>query len=216
MKGQIIEAIEKNKIIAIIRGLDKQNCVRTAEALYHGGIKLVEVTFNQKETQKVGQTLDAIRAIRQTLDKRVWVGAGTVTSPELARLAKEAGAAFIISPDANADVIRVTGELGMVSIPGALTATEVLAAHRAGADFVKLFPAASLGTGYLKALRSPINHVKFLAVGGIDQSNLKDFLQAGAYGLGVGGCLVKQQWIEEGNFQGITELAKEFCRAAEI
>ena len=83
------------------------------------------------------------------------MGAGTVTTPELVRLAFEAGAGYIISPDVNTRVIATTRELGMVSMPGAMTPTEILTAHEAGADFVKLFPAAMLGIPYLKAIRGP-------------------------------------------------------------
>lgn len=113
----------------------------------------------------------------------------------------------------SSEVIAYTRQEGLVSIPGALTATEALTAHRAGADYVKLFPAAMLGPAYLKALRSPLNHIRFLAVGGVDEKNMAAFLQAGAAGVGVGGCLVKQQWIQEGRFAELTALAKEFCQA---
>lgn len=149
-----------------MRGLEKAYCLPAVQALYAGGIRLVEVTFNQKEPATHKHTLEAIRQIREEMQGKMCVGAGTVTSVELARQAKEAGATFIVSPDTNPEVIAYTREAGMVSIPGALTATEALTAHRAGADYVKLFPAAMLGPAYLKALRAPLNHIRFLAVGG--------------------------------------------------
>ena len=101
----------------------------------------------------------------------------------------------------------------MVSMPGALTPTEVLQAHKAGADFVKLFPAGNLGPGYLKSVAAPINHVKLLAVGGVNEKNVAEFLKAGAVGAGVGGNLVNKTWIAEGKFQEITALAKTFTDA---
>ena len=115
---------------------------------------------------------------------------------------------FIISPDCNVDVIRRTRELGMVSMPGVLTPTEIMTAHRAGADYVKLFPVGNLGVSYVKALRAPISHVKLMAVGGVNEGNIADFLAAGVYGVGVGGNLANKKWIEAGEFDKITETAK--------
>ena len=97
-------------------------------------------------------------------------------------------------------MIKRTRELGLVSMPGALTPSEIMTAHRAGADFVKLFPAADMGPGYLKAVRAPLNHIKLMAVGGINEKNAGDFLAAGAAGVGVGGNLANRAWIEAGEF----------------
>ena len=184
-----------------------------AQALYAGGIRAIEVTFNQKQPDKFVQTTDAIRAIKEAMGERMAVGAGTVTSVALVELAHGAGAEFIVSPDMNVDVIRRTKELGMVSMPGALTPTEILTAHQSGADFVKVFPAGCLGAGYIKAIRGPINHVPLLAVGGVSEKNASEFLKAGCAGIGAGGNLVNKQWIEAGAFDKITALAKEFIRA---
>jgi 2-dehydro-3-deoxyphosphogluconate aldolase/(4S)-4-hydroxy-2-oxoglutarate aldolase len=140
------------------------------------------------------------------------VGAGTVTSVELAELAHSAGAKFIISPDSNPAVIRRTKELGMVSLPGALTPSEAMIAHNAGADFVKLFPISDLGVGYVKAVRAPLSHIDFMAVGGVNTDNLKSFLDAGCVGAGIGGCLVNKKWVEAGEFDKITQVAEEMVK----
>jgi 2-dehydro-3-deoxyphosphogluconate aldolase/(4S)-4-hydroxy-2-oxoglutarate aldolase len=100
-----------------------------------------------------------------------------------------------------------------VSLPGALSPGECLAAHEAGADFVKLFPASDLGTGYVKALRAPLSHIRFLAVGGINETNAAAFIQAGALGLGVGGNLVNKEWMAAGQWERITELARRLATA---
>ena len=105
------------------------------------------------------------------------------------------------------NVIRRTRELGMVSMPGCLTPSEIMDAHRAGADFVKLFPAADLGPGFLKAIRAPISHVPMLVVGGINEKNIGDFLAAGAAGAGIGGNLANKAWIEAGEYEKVTEVA---------
>ena len=133
---------------------------------------------------------------------------------ELVELAASAGAKYIISPDVNVDVIRRTRELGMVSLPGAMTPTEVMTAHNAGADFVKLFPVGNLGIPYVKAIRAPISHVKLLAVGGVNEDNVADFLHAGLVGAGVGGNLANKKWIEAGEYHKITETARKLVDAA--
>ena len=167
MAGAIEQRILDEKLIAIVRGIDADKCVRVAEALYAGGIRLIEVTFAQAKPESFPETANAIAAMVKALDGRAEIGAGTVTTTALVDLAADAGAKFIISPDANPDVIRRTKERGLVSIPGAMTPTEILSAHAAGADFVKLFPYSNGGAGYIKAIHAPLAHVPLLAVGGV-------------------------------------------------
>ena len=167
MKSDVVNAIEREKIIAIVRGISPEKCMKVADALYAGGIRLLEITFDQREFTSHQETANIISSIGQKYEGRMYIGAGTVTTCELVECAAKAGARFVISPDVNEDVIRRTVELDMVSIPGAMTPTEIMTAHRAGADFVKLFPAGELGIAYVKAVRAPISHVKLLAVGGI-------------------------------------------------
>lgn len=214
MRENTIEQIIKEKVIAIVRGVGPEQCLRVAEALCQGGIRLVEITFNQKDPDSFRETTDAISAIGKAYAGKMLCGAGTVTSEELVDRAADAGAAYIISPDSNLAVIRRTLERGLVSIPGAMTPTEILAAYNAGADFVKLFPAAALGTAYIKAIRAPINHVRLLAVGGVDEKNIGAFLAAGLYGAGVGGNLANKAWIQAGEFDRITAAARELVAAA--
>lgn len=210
MREQVIQTILDEKIIAIVRGVEVEKAVKAAEALYAGGIKLVEITFNQKDPISWCKTAEAIRQIREKMGGKMLVGAGTVTSPELVEMAANAGAAYIISPDTDVEVIRKTRELGLVSLPGAYTATEAKQAHVAGADFVKLFPCIEGAPAYLKALCAPFNHIRFLAVGGVNADNAAEFLKAGAVGVGVGGCLVNKKWVDAGEYERITEEAKRF------
>ena len=208
MRDQVIQQIEQEKIIAIVRGVGPEQCMKVADALYAGGIRLMEITYNQKDPASFQATADAISAITKAYEGRMLVGAGTVTTTELVELTAKAGGKFIISPDTNPDVIRRTRELDMVSMPGALTPTEIMTAHRAGADYVKLFPAGDLGPNYVKAVRAPISHVKMTAVGGINEKNMADFLKAGVCGFGIGGNLANKAWIEAGEFDKITETAR--------
>lgn len=209
MREQVIKIIEENKIVAIIRGVDCGVAVKVARALFAGGIKLVEVTFNQKEPEKFSSTTDAIKAIKENCPEMT-VGAGTVLTVEQVDLARAAGAEYVVSPDVDVDVIKRTISLDMVSLPGAYTASEAKTAHSAGADFVKLFPCTDGAIEYLKAIKAPLSHIKFLAVGGINVDNAADFIKAGAIGIGVGSSLVNKEWIKNGEFEKITALAKKF------
>ncbi len=181
MKTQVIQKTEAEKIIAIVRGVGPEQCMKVADALYAGGIRLMEVTYDQKTPASFQATADAIAAIAKAYKGRMFVGAGTVTTPELVEMTAKAGA---------------------------MTPTEVMTAHWAGADFVKLFPVGNLGVSYVKALRAPISHVKLMAVGGVNEGNIADFLAAGICGVGVGGNLANQKWIESGEFDKITETAR--------
>ena len=210
MREQVIEKIKEEKIIAIVRGMEVDQTVKIAQALYEGGVSLIEVTFNQKCPEKFHQTADSIRAIREAMGDKMLVGAGTVTSVELVEMAAEAGAMYMISPDMDKDVIRRTRELGLVSIPGAYTATEAKQAYLAGADFVKLFPCVGDAPAYVKAICAPFNHIPFLAVGGVSADNAAEFLKAGAVGLGVPSCLANKKWADAGRYDLITEEAKKF------
>lgn len=211
MKERIIKGIEEAKIVAIMRNVAIKDAVNTAKALNDGGIKFIEVTFNQNDLGSFRDTANIIRAIGENL--QIEVGAGTVTSLEMLDMAEAAGAKFIISPNTNIEIIKKTVEYNLVSIPGALSPSEILAAYDAGADFVKLFPAGVMGTGYIKAIRGPINHIKLLAVGGVTVDNVQDFLKAGISGFGIGGNLVNNTLINKGQFDSITELAKSFIDA---
>ena len=216
MREQIIQKVLEKKIVAIVRGVYGEDCVNLARALCEGGIELLEVTFDQSKPELLERTSDTIRMLNEQLGDRMLFGAGTVTSLEMLELAKGAGAQFIVSPDTNEAVIRATVAAGMVSMPGALTPTEIISAHSYGADFVKVFPAGTQGTGYLKAVTAPLNHIRLLAVGGVNEKNIADFLAAGAVGVGAGGNLVNKTWIANGEFDKITALAKEFTENAGV
>ena len=216
MREQLIQKVLDKKIVAIVRGVYGEDCVKLAQALYDGGIELLEVTFDQSKPDELNRTSDSIKLLVERLGDKMVFGAGTVTTLEMLELAKDAGAKFIVSPDTNEEVIRATVAAGMVSMPGALTPTEVVTAHRWGADFVKLFPAGTQGTAYFKAVTAPLNHIRMLAVGGVNEKNIADFLAAGAVGVGAGGNLVNKTWIKNGEFEKITAIAKEFVTNAAI
>lgn len=213
MREQVFEWLQKEKIVAIVRGVESSQCMKVAEALYAGGIRLMEITYDQKKPDSWKNTAQAIQDISQAFKGRLLVGAGTVTTSELVELTYSSGGLFVISPDTNTDVIHRTRELGMVSMPGAMTPSEVTAAFRAGADIIKVFPAAKLGPDYIKAIRAPLSHIPMMVVGGIDEKNVRQFLDVGAIGAGVGGNLANRAWIEAGKFEKVTETARALIDA---
>jgi len=213
MRNDIIKAIEKNKIIVIVRGVEKEKLIPLGEAMYDGGIRLLEVTYDATGKVSTSETAERINMLAEHFKGRMLIGAGTVLSIEQVEATKKAGGAFIISPNTDEGVIGKTVELDMVSMPGALTPTEAVNAHNAGADFVKLFPAGDLGAGYVKAIKAPLSHIKFTAVGGINDTNMKDYIKAGASGFGVGTNIVDKKLLEKDDYLGITELAKKYVDA---
>lgn len=213
MSQETLERIYSGKIIAIIRGIASDNIVELVEAMLAGGVDCAEVTFDQSSAEAARDTLVSIRRICDHFGDRVCVGAGTVMSPEQVRLAAEAGAKYIISPNVDPAVIAETKKLGLVSIPGAMTPTEAAWAYSLGGDIIKLFPAGNLGASYIKALKAPLKHIPVTAVGGINAKNCTEFFKAGVIGIGVGGNLVSKELVESRNFAAITAAAKEYTDA---
>lgn len=212
MREQVINTIEKEKIIVIVRGVASEQLIPLAEAMYKGGIRLLELTYDAKGIVTDGQTAQNIKMLADHFKGRMYIGAGTVIRESQVELTKAAGGSFIISPDTFEGVIRKTRELGMVSIPGALTPTEIQAAHRSGADFVKLFPITDLGVGYVKAVKAPLSHIRLLAVGGINDENISEYLAAGVCGFGVGSNIIDKKLLAAEDFEGITRLAEKYTQ----
>lgn len=210
MRKKIISAIEEHKIIAIIRGVPREKLVDLAKALYEGGIRLLEVTYSADGRVSDTDTAESIAELVNAMGDRMFIGAGTVLTVEQVSLTAKAGGSFIISPNVDEDVISATVKLGLVSMPGALTPTEICQAHKYGADFVKLFPITDLGVGYVKAVKAPLSHVRLLAVGGITDGNMKEYLDAGVCGFGIGSSLTDKKMIAECDWDGITALAEKY------
>ena len=208
----IRENLEKSKIVVIVRGVGADKIVPLAEAMYRGGIRFVEVTFDASGRCADEETAGKIRLLCEALGDRMHFGAGTVLTERQLVLAAEAGAEYIISPDTNPDIIRKTKALGLLSMPGAFTPSEIVTAHNAGADYVKLFPAGELGVSYFKAVTAPLNHIKMLAVGGITLDNIAAYLAAGAYGFGIGAAIVDKKLLADGDYEGITGLAERYVQ----
>ena len=215
MREQIAKSIRENRLVVILRGVPREKLIPLCEAMYEGGVRLLELTYSANGAIPDSETAARIRLLAAHFAGRMHIGAGTVLSEEQVRLTAEAGGGFIISPDANPSVIRATRASGLVSIPGALTPTEAQAAHAAGADFVKLFPCTGLGPDYIKAIRAPLSHIDFLAVGGIDLSNIAAFRAAGVAGVGIGSGILDKRMLEAEDYDGIRELAARYIAAVQ-
>ena len=213
MRKNVIEAIEKEKIIVIVRGVEEEKILPLVDAMYKGGIRLLEITFDATGKVSEDETAKCIKMLAKAYQDRMYIGAGTVLTQKQVELVKNAGGCFIISPNSDEKVIKKTRELDMVSIPGALTPTEIQMAHSYGADFVKLFPANKFGPEYVKAIKAPLGHIKLAAVGGINEDNMADYLKAGVSGFGVGTNITNKQMIMENDFDGIYKLAKKYVNA---
>lgn len=211
-----IDTILKEKIIVIVRGIDKDKMFAFAEAAYNGGIRLLECTYDATGNTPDEDIANSIKLLVEHFDGRMLIGAGTVLTEKQVELTKSAGGRFIISPDTNPAVIAKTKKLGLVSIPGAVTPSEAVTAHNAGADFVKLFPIASMGAKYLKDIKAPLSHIRFLAVGGVNTDNMTDYLRAGAHGFGIGSDIANKQFIEANDFAAIEKIARRYVEQIEI
>jgi len=217
MNKEVIEkSVRDTRIIAIIRGFEPEVCLHLAEAYYEGGIRMVEVTFNQKEPSSWPQTAAAIRSIRERFGADLHAGAGTVLNVEQLTMMQDAGGEYMITPNVKPDLIRECVRRGLVAMPGALTPSEAVDAWDAGASFVKIFPAGSLGPAYVKAVRAPLSHIPFLAVGGISPDNVADFMKAGCVGAGVGGNLTNKEWIAAGSWDKIAATARSLVENSRV
>jgi len=199
------EFLERAALIPVLRAPSMELGHALVDAMMAGGITVVEVTMT------VPNAIKLLRELKHRHGKKLLLGSGTVIDAAQAEATIEAGAEFVVSPSLHLDVIAKTKELGKVSIPGALTPTEVITAWRAGADYVKIFPCSAMGgASYLKALRAPFPDVKLIPTGGVTFQTAVDFLRAGASALGVGADLVNPKAIAEGKPEIITETARAY------
>lgn len=200
-----LEQLKKRKIVAVIRGARPDQILPIAHALQAGGVSTFEITV---ETPKV---CALIEKVKEEFGNEVIVGAGTVLDPETARAVILSGAEFIFSPTVNAETIKMAKRYGVLSIPGALTPTEILTAYEQGGDIIKVFPADVMGVSYFKSLQGPLPQIPLMPTGGISVENIQDYLKAGAVAAGVGGSLVNAKKLySEKDYANLTEKAKRF------
>lgn len=197
-------------VVAVLRGADADTVIEVADALRAGGVTAIEVTA---DTPGAVDMIDDVSS--SFADGETIIGAGTVLDSETARSVLLAGAEFVVCPSLHEDVIEVCNRYGKVVAPGVMTPTEAVRGYEAGADLVKVFPAATLGPGHLKAMKGPLGHIPMMPTGGVDLDNVAEFIEAGAVGVGAGSSLVDSDAVERGDFEAITETARKFTEAVE-
>jgi 2-dehydro-3-deoxyphosphogluconate aldolase/(4S)-4-hydroxy-2-oxoglutarate aldolase len=207
-KSEIIDQLTDPGIIAVIRARNADQVLPLSEALIAGGVVAIEITMTTPNA------LAAIRLAREKLPQNALVGVGTVLDVKTGEAAITAGADFMVSPICRTELVAVAHAAERPIMLGAYTPTEAQIAHEAGADFIKIFPADSLGPAYMKGIRAPLPHLRLVPTGGVDVRNVGDFFKAGCVALGVGSSLVSAKILQDENWPELTRKASEFVAAA--
>ena len=203
------------RLVAILRGIPPEKTLAVTDALVHGGVRALEFTFEHGEAGCEERTCRQVRQVTDAYGDELLVGCGTVLSAHEVRMAYKAGARLIVSPNTDPEIIALTRDLGMISMPGAMTPTEIVAAHKAGASVVKLFPAGLLGGEYIRAVLAPLRHIPISAVGGVNPDEAEGLLDAGVCGFGLSSSIIRAQWVKDGDMAAITARAREYVSAIE-
>ena len=209
-KEEVRARIEEIGIVPAIRVSSIEEARFAAAAVSSGGIPIVEITMTVPEACELIQ--DMVTNVPDMI-----VGAGTVLDPETARRCLEAGAHFLTSPGLDLSIVELTNKADVVTMPGALTPSEVTAAWRAGVDFIKVFPCAQVGgAGYIRALKGPFPNASFVAAGGVSQQTASDLIRAGATALGIGSELIPRDAVRHRRAEQIVELARRFLSIVRV
>jgi len=201
-RDQVLDSLLTSRVIAVVRMKDPARLAETAAALHRGGVTAIEITMT------VPGAVEIIREMARTKAPGALVGAGTVLDAGAAADVIAAGADFVVSPVMDAGLIEACRAAGVLVAPGAFTPTEIVAAWRAGADVVKVFPATSLGPQFFRDLRGPLPQIRLMPTGGVTIDNARDFLAAGACCVGLGTALVDVRAVEAGDWPGIEARAR--------
>lgn len=203
LKDEVLKRLTACGVIAVIRAASTESLLDVGRALLAGGVVGIEITMTTPGA------LDGIRMLSNALAPGgAVIGVGTVMNAQTCRRAIDAGAAYVVSPHFDPEVVAATRELGAVSIPGAFTPTEILRAAGDGADVVKVFPSAAVGPGYLRDVLAPLPHLKLMPTGGVDPKNAGDWIKAGAVCVGAGSSLVPKEAVAKKDWKTITDNAR--------
>jgi 2-dehydro-3-deoxyphosphogluconate aldolase / (4S)-4-hydroxy-2-oxoglutarate aldolase len=194
-------------IIGIIRGADTKAVESAVDAAYQAGLRTLEITLNCAEAY------NQIAMIRKKHRNKIELGAGTVLARDAANKAIAAGAEFIVTPAFIPEVIEFCRNQNIHVFPGAMTPTEILSAHQAGAEMIKVFPASALGPGYIKNLKGPFPEIKLIPTGGVTVESVSEYFKAGASAVGVGGEIFRREWLSKGDWASIEKTAKAYVKA---
>ncbi|NLO35114.1 MAG: bifunctional 4-hydroxy-2-oxoglutarate aldolase/2-dehydro-3-deoxy-phosphogluconate aldolase [Clostridiaceae bacterium] len=202
----LIEQLEKNRVVAIVRHLPEDQLEPVFTALAEAGIRLIEVTMNS------AGAAEQISRAQRLLGERMLIGAGTVSTPDRAQAALAAGARFLVTPNLDLDVVAIARRQRCPVIPGVMTPTEMMTAVKAGVNVLKLFPASQLGPAYVKDVLAPLDELKLVAVGGVTPQNSADWLKAGCIGVGMGSSLLPKALIDNRQYGQLRQQTEAFIR----
>ena len=204
IKINTLRALKECGVVAVVRGNSKEVGVEISKACVKGGVKALEVTYTNKFANDIIKELSEIYEGQDD----VVIGAGTVLDAETARAAMLAGAKYIVSPAFDLETAKICNRYKVPYLPGIMTINEIIAAHEAGVDFVKLFPGSAFGQGYVKAIKGPLPYANIMVTGGVNIDNLDSWIKAGVEAVGIGGELNKLG--EEGKFDEITAICEQY------
>lgn len=209
----VVEELKRTRLMVLARGVPKDVLVKGVAAIREAGVTVFESTFDHRLANCAAENAEKIAALKAAFGATMKIGAGTVLSVEEVRAAHDAGAEFIVSPDSDPEVIAETKRLGMVSIPGAMTPSEIKRAWALGADVVKLFPADDLGYHYIQNLKGPLPHIPLMATGGVNPDTIPEFLSRGILAVGTGITVFRPDLVKAEDYEGIKALAAAHIEA---
>ena len=210
--SKFLKEFNESKIIVVCRDIEETEIVNVANALYEGGIRFMEIPFNQSDATTFQKTARMITATKTALGDKMHVGAGTVITVEQFHLAKNAGAEIIVSPTLEEDIIVLTKKAGLISMPGCATPSEMTRAYKLGADLIKLFPSSVLSTQAIKEIRVPLGHIPLVCFGGVSAENIDKVLSLGVVGVGMASSILDKQALKDKDYNKITELARQVTK----
>ena len=208
-REDVVRWIERDRAVAVVRTDRPDKLVEIAQALQVGGVVCFEVTMT------VPNAIEGIRAVTEAMRGSVLVGAGSVTDAATAQAAIEAGARYVVSPVFKREVVEAAHAAGAAAMPGCFTPTEIVAAHEAGADVVKVFPAGALGPGFIRGVLAPLPYLRLMPTGGVSLDNATAWLRAGAVAVGAGSALVEADAVAAGDWARLTANAKRLRAAVD-
>jgi 2-dehydro-3-deoxyphosphogluconate aldolase / (4S)-4-hydroxy-2-oxoglutarate aldolase len=205
-KAEVLEKVKELGLLAVIRGPSPELTIKMVEALVAGGVLGIEITYSTPNAEEV------VRTLSSTFGNSIVLGMGTLTRPEQAAQAKQAGANFLVSPICEPGLVKSMVASGLLTMAGALTPTEVFQAYDLGVDVVKVFPGSLGGPAYIKALKGPFPYIPMMPTGGVSAGNVAEWFKTGVVAVGAGSELCPPQLAKDGNFNEITKLAADFVQ----
>ena len=201
-RKEILNKLEANVAVAVIRLADSTKLIRVCEAIFEGGVKSIEITMTVP---------NAIRVIKESVKKlgdHMLIGVGSVLNAETAKKAIDAGANYVVSPIFKKEIIEVAHKNDVPALPGCFTPSEIQTAFESGADIIKIFPADVLGMAFFKSILAPMPHLKLMPTGGVTLTNAGDWIKAGACAVGIGTALLDKNAIAQENYKLLTNNAQ--------